>query len=110
VTKELEGAELDHAVAFAEGENLPDYWRDPGDGSCWSRPGREVWSPSTRWDQGGQLIERERIELYPSYSEEAFEGWRAGVSIHGRVVYYLGPTPLIAAMRAFVASKGGRNA
>lgn len=96
---ELEGALLDAAVAMAEGDRLPDYWRDPDDGTCWLRPGREEWNPSDRWDQGGPIIERERLEL----RNDASGGWNC----MGNGCYGAGPTPLIAAMRAYVASKLG---
>ena len=58
-------------------------------------------SPSTDWAQGGPIIEREEIELVPkgmhwdAYADEDFH------------VPYSGPTPLIAAMRCYVASKLG---
>jgi hypothetical protein len=108
---ELEGALLDAAVAKAEGDALPDFWRDPEDGTCWVRPGREEWTPSISWDQGGPIIERERIELQ---NHACSEGWWAGIrqspsqNKAGGVVA-IGPTPLIAAMRAYVASKLGNE-
>ena len=106
---ELSGALLDAEVALAEGDRLPDYWRDPDDGTCWLRPGREVWEPSARWDQGGPIIERERIGAYWIEDESQ---WRAGMDMHGytpefNVAQAHGPTRLIASMRAFVASKFG---
>lgn len=120
---DLEGALLDAAVAKAEGERLPDYWRDPDDGTCWARPGREEWAPSHRWDQGGQIIERELIAVYAVGNEHQENGWRAvifrslgyegfdyidvGSGIDGGI--FSGATPLIAAMRAFCASKFGEE-
>jgi hypothetical protein len=72
------------------------------------------WAPSTDWSQGGPIIEREGIGLIQyregevdpedvgtwcaSYVPDAFG--LEGISFHG-------PTPLIAAMRCFVASKLG---
>jgi hypothetical protein len=62
---------------------------------------------STDWSQGGPIIEREGIELSPhpcapwwarKYSPDVGVFHRVGV---------LGPTPLIAAMRCYVASKLG---
>jgi hypothetical protein len=110
---ELEGALLDAAVAKAEGDALPNFWRDPEDGTCWSRPGREEWKPSARWDQGGPIIERERIYLcHEPWPDVA--GWEAGIEFealesggYGSRFAAAGPTPLIAAMRAYVASKFG---
>lgn len=101
-TAELTGALLDAAVAMAEGDRLPDYWRDPGDGTPWLRPGREEWHPSERWDQGGPIIERERISITAA---PLMSDWIARTPEAMR--YQLGPTPLIAAMRAYVAAKLG---
>jgi hypothetical protein len=109
---DLDGALLDAAAGMAEGDRHPNYWRDPEDGSCWVRPGREEWAPSSRWDQGGPIIERERIMLVPQVTE--FHG----IAVNKTVLSWLacvpprtygapGETPLIAAMRAYVASKFG---
>ena len=61
------------------------------------------WEPSRYWAQGGPLIERENIDLVsPTPSDPLWQAmqWRFA---HGAK----GPTPLIAAMRCFVASKFG---
>jgi len=62
------------------------------------------WTPlfSTNWSQGGPIIERERIELANVSAD-----WRAMVDSDGGWVRCYGPTPLIAAMRCFVASRFG---
>lgn len=75
------------------------------------------YSPSTEWDQGGTIIEREQITVAPFYSK-----WVASKNcsenIHDQdgdlmtVVMWSeeaiqGPTPLIAAMRCYIASKLG---
>lgn len=99
---ELEGALLDAAVALVEGSALPDYWRDPDDGTCWLRPGREEWAPSSRWDQGGPIIERERIDCTCNLGT-----WWATTGMMRPLCS--GPTPLIAAMRCYVASKLGEE-
>jgi len=111
---DLEGALLDHAVALAEGDRLPDFWYDPDFGTCWARPGREEWRPSERWAQGGPIIERERIYIcFEPWSQHPGE-WQAGLDFAGdegcgytanHVSY--GPTPLVAAMRAYARSKLG---
>ena len=64
-------------------------------------------SPSTDWAQGGPIIEREYIELTTTSRNNA-EIWEAVFPGRGEdaVVQY-GPTPLIAAMRCYVASKLG---
>ena len=70
----------------------------------------ETWfNPSTNWAQGGPIINEERIEITPWGVDGA---WRArdfhepspGVPCSEE----FGPTPLIAAMRCFVAAKLGK--
>lgn len=73
-----------------------------------SKDGKNIklsdFSPSTGWSHGGKIIERERIQISPqSWC------WHA-TRVHTdqkMVVSHYGPTPLIAAMRCFVASKLG---
>jgi len=57
-----------------------------------------MWGWATDWAQGGPLIEREGIALGKSW-----ESWKAFTNTNGGE----GPTPLIAAMRCYVASKLG---
>ena len=57
---------------------------------------------STDWSQGGPIIEREEIALWP----DAEGGWLASAD-NGKGCDFHGPTPLIAAMRCYVASKLG---
>ena len=63
----------------------------------------QQYNPSTDWSQGGLIIERENIALYPhgdgTYEAEVFLNPKRGA----------GPTPLIAAMRCFVTSKLGES-
>ena len=82
-TSELTGAALDWAVALA----LEEY--------------RPVAVPhySTDWAQGGPIIEREEIDLV-QICPGTWRAFNAGRLFHG-------PTPLIAAMRCYVASKLG---
>ncbi len=65
-----------------EGSSLPEYGAD--------------------WAQGGPIIEREKISTMWSLNNQ----WNActGFSAQGHL---LGPTPLIAAMRCYIASKLG---
>lgn len=95
-TSELTGAALDWAVASAEGHDM-DYFQVV-----------DAYMPSTDWDQGGPILERERITLKPEWDGES-EFWTA-ISItrfeHYRAVQS-GPTPLIAAMRCYCCSKLG---
>lgn len=68
---------------------------------------RDVLAPveySTKWEFGGPIIEREKIRVGPVNDSE---GWFAYKYVGGGKPEYFGPTPLIAAMRCFVASKLG---
>ena len=94
-TSELNGAALDWAVANCEGlvsidtKNLFEPWYLLRD-----------YIPSTNWAQGGPIIEREGIAL-----KRIIDGWRA---TRDWIRYdFIAPTPLIAAMRCYVASKLG---
>ncbi len=74
-----------------EGSSLPEYGAD--------------------WSQGGPIIERERIALDVEHGDlwRARFG-RARITFDGRAHHYhhhTGPTPLIAAMRCYIASKLG---
>lgn len=72
---------------------------------------RCVFSPSTRWAQGGLLIEQEcmRINAYGAASSHPKnpEYWAAAMWMKDEIVDGYGPTPLIAAMRCFVQSHFG---
>lgn len=56
--------------------------------------------PSRDWAQGGPIVERERIEL----RGDGDEGWIAYDNLNPA---QKGTTPLVAAMRCYVASKLG---
>ena len=90
-TSELTGSALDWAVAsYADKHvSIADiHWGN--------------YSPSTDWSQGGPIIEREDIALNPADPA----GWSA-YKMWGTRGEYVAPTPLIAAMRCFVASRLG---
>lgn len=124
-TAELEGAVLDYYVAKADG--LPIYaagtdsW--PGNahvhresfehsvvlislmgmshGLFIEHSGKSVrYSPSVNWEYAGPIIESNGIWL-----SHRGDKWFSTVEAKGS--FQEGPTPLIAAMRAFVASKFG---
>jgi hypothetical protein len=61
--------------------------------------------PPTDWAQGGPIIEREKIGLKYTGAAMEFVAWVNGElsTVHD----HYGPTPLIAAMRCYVASKMG---
>jgi len=102
-TSESTGFQLDLAVAKAEGEQAE---LNHGEVVTWKTIGyheyRLVWRPSTDWAQGGPIIEREAIET-AIYSDQ----WQATMHLDNGSIYERGPTPLIAAMRCYVASKLG---
>jgi len=124
---ELRGAYLDYWVARAEGYtniNGPyeTDWvfclREP-DGS----DGDALPEYSTDWSAGGPIIEREEIsirhiQLMPGYwviaaSLEVRAAEAGRDTLNGKPLigagWYIGDTPLQAAMRAFVASKFGKE-
>jgi hypothetical protein len=87
-TNELKGLALDWAVAKCEGHGigvLDDPW----------------FAPSTDWAQGGAIIERECISLMPKVHRNWY--WTAELFDFS----FDGATPLVAAMRCYVASKLG---
>jgi hypothetical protein len=94
-TSELTGAALDWAVAKCEGVEI--ILR------------QENWDwYSSSWEQGGPIIERERISIgFDTWDEvdAALPIWYADNYMKDRTE--TGPTPLIAAMRCYVASKLG---
>ena len=102
-TSELQGAALDWAVAKCEGVALdPNLLKD----------GHAVkfrFEPSTDWAQGGPIIEREWINVEKRINEM---DWTASVVYEDYSDGFewteaKGDTPLIAAMRCYVALKLG---
>lgn len=117
-TQELTGPTLDYFVAKAlglrcalevhpmtvpkptgcwlipDGQRLPDYKAGP-------------FAPSTNWNQGGPIIERESIGIDPWINGYG-GGWTAICVAQGGLEHRQEwEAPLIAAMRAFVAAKLG---
>jgi hypothetical protein len=102
---ELTGAALDWAVANCEGElsqhggqvhlveSKVRFYEDTLD---------IQYTPSTDWAQGGPIIERCCINVYYDGG-----GYWCATTDSGDPPRF-GPTPLIAAMRCYVASKTGR--
>ena len=97
-TSELSGPALDWAVAKCEGVIN-------GDDLDIGFVLESGYAPSTNWSQGGPIIEREQIWLQPEIGKEGCGNAWYAVSMHNTDAY--GPTPLIAAMRCYVASKLG---
>jgi hypothetical protein len=81
-TAELTGAALDWAVQVVD-----------------------AYMPSTDWAQGGAIIERELIDTLTV--EGGTDGWQANKYLPDEIVTAYGETPLVAAMRCYVASKLG---
>lgn len=115
-TSELTGSALDWAVAKCEGLRLhkdallggvmKDDWWASGyytDPNQWIRLGRLRYS--TSWAQGGPIIEREHISTEWSSLRDC---WTAQY-LRNAAFSFTGPTPLIAAMRYFVASRLGEE-
>ena len=111
-TNQLTGAALDWAVVKCECDMPAPFKSIPavlngtvrvfrGDMGLHSAP----ISPSTNWAQGGMIIEREWIEICRLNNGEWRGQWyeQATEKIHREY----GDTPLIAAMRCYVASKLG---
>jgi hypothetical protein len=99
-TSELTGKPLDYAVAVAEGH------KPYMDGRSWIIDLGETMSIrlikySSKWVVGGPIIEWEKIELIPNGDR-----WDAFGDRDGHIPHE-GPTPLVAAMRCYVASKLG---
>lgn len=75
---------------------------------CNLMDGNRPFMPQKNWEHGGPIIERERIAIDPiTRNRNHTAEWQAQVWVPFAV--QTGPTPLIAAMRAFVASKFGET-
>ena len=114
-TSELTDRALDYAVAKCNQDwTDEDRWYntigyvDSGD------PDDEPYDPSTNWALGGPIIEREKIEIRESNGKWIAMWWanNSGMAKNPTQRFefnYMthGPTPLVAAMRAYVASRFG---
>ena len=105
-TSELTGHALNWAVAKCEGgdclwyDTIATHWMTlNGKDIALSKGWAQSFTPSTNWEHGGPIIERERINLWNEGHD-----WEA--SLYGKHIVW-GETALIAAMRCYVASKLG---
>jgi hypothetical protein len=108
-TNELTGAALDWAVAKA--------WQHVYSDRALLQAVAEGYKPSTDWSQGGPIIDREDIAmsskpdgLWAAYAPKGTRLVQHGgqaVEIFNWYFKQEGYTPLIAAMRCYVASKMG---
>jgi hypothetical protein len=102
---ELEGIALDWAVAKCEPDSTLEIYFDneTGEPLChddWSD--NQEFRPSTDWAQGGPIIQREELSRLKCYGTNQWE-------CNNGPIFCEGPTPLIAAMRCYVASKLGEE-
>ena len=105
-TSELEGLPLNWAVA-----SYCDKHVSLGD-IIWGN-----YAPSTNWAQGGPIIQREKLTVMhdddwkfdPTDPEDNGERWMANTNDAYYESTTYGPTPLIAAMRCYVAAKLGET-
>jgi hypothetical protein len=122
---ELTCAELDYWVAKAEGMPLVSELSEIGMAAAGMAPPciflkdgvygiasadkSGKWEPSTNWSQGGPVIEREGVDL--EHHKESVLGkeetWWEAYYRADVCQCFTADTPLIAAMRAYVASKFG---
>jgi hypothetical protein len=105
-TSELKDLALDYLVAKCEGRGFVFGETDYTDGHTYQRGTAQATGPhySTNWAQGGPLIEREKINV-STYG--GLLQWIATKKTGETFEAVSGPTPLIAAMRCYVASKLG---
>ena len=113
-TQDLIGAALDWAVAKCEGhecefgDEVSGPWLVPQEGYLHDEKPLASFRPSTDWAQGGPIINREAHNLF---KHNGGTEWCCACNVprdgYTAIVTADGPTPLIAAMRCFVASKLG---
>jgi hypothetical protein len=118
----LTGTALDWAVAKCEGVEVQydrmNKWFETQDPNYAEPNDPHVFAPTTYWEQGGPIIEREKMGVWWATHTVDAEGteygnhWYAepGMTDENADKSYIcmtGPTPLIAAMRGYVASKLG---
>ena len=112
-TSKATNIQLNYLVAKTQGatnfryDTVATYWvtmggKDRALSGGWA----QSFCPTTDWAQGGPIIERERIALTAWHGADRVTYWRADAFRSGTVRMY-GDTPLIAAMRCYVASKLG---
>ncbi|MGV2866374.1 phage protein NinX family protein [Achromobacter sp. AGC39] len=116
-TKDLEGTALDWAVAKASHGMRTQQIKANGpvhivrmSGACDPLP----YAPSTDWSQAGPIIERENIStrapktFWPRWSACIYVAGPRGMGMNG-THQMDGATPLVAAMRCYVASRLGET-
>jgi hypothetical protein len=106
---EAKGRVLDYLVAQAMGMKIyrskSGRWMRANYGEFNHRHGTPWFEPTRSWGYAGPIIERERIGFKYTGTAMEFVAWVNGElsTMHDQY----GPTPLVAAMRCYVASKLG---
>ena len=103
-TSELTGDKLDYWVAKAQGWNLDTEYDDRCN-QYTALTGRRFYTPSTNWQQCGELIEKFEADLGPFHSQQ----WIACVWSGSEEFSMDGITPQEAICRAVVASVYGEE-
>ena len=103
---DLTAPELDYWVGKAEGLKVVRDWIIGDEKRCVTDIDAvlELYEPSTNWSDGGPIIEREGLDIGRNSNGE----WWS-IKPYDKVIkpQGTGPTPLIAAMRCYVAYKFG---
>jgi hypothetical protein len=107
-TSELSGVQLDWAVAQIERKEVNfecNLLFLSGSGFTYG----DIFRPSADWECGGPIIERESIGLDFTGNSIGTGYWFAKIFLKEQEKYVtaFGTTPLVAAMRCYVASKLG---
>jgi hypothetical protein len=112
---ELSGFALDWAVAKCEGCRVEfnHQYTEETKFDGWWQLGPNHWQPlnkySTGWAQGGPIIEREGIHVLCNDGKNEWTASSPRPNLIGWRFIQYGPTPLIAAMRCYVASRLGEE-
>lgn len=105
-TSELNGATLNWAVAKCEDIKVSPKFISTPEGLRYRLAAQGGWyEPSTNWNQGGLIIDREKVQL--STLNQGKE-WCAALIYKADFIQYA-ETALKAAMRCYVASKLGNE-
>ncbi len=113
-TSEISRAALNYAVSLANGQQPKLSRINTGEPPIYVLRDRDGLTPaySTDWSQGGPIIEREGISVCYDIElsqDESRSHWATIYAVDSGEGRIYGPTPLIAAMRCYVASKLGDN-
>ena len=108
-TSELIGSQLDWAVERSKGTAwINGYFCYPKDDPDFTYPyTNKTRHYSSDWSQGGPIIQRECITHGPWDTSPFMAHIGMSNTVSSTNVRFVGPTPLIAAMRAYVARKLG---